>query len=233
VRGRAGALPLAVDVRGGPGVVALVGPNGSGKTTLLRVLLGAHPVREAEIVVAGRVLTSTSAGEAVPMEARGIGYVPQGLGLFPHLSAADNVAFGLTTRAGRASVPSGRRQRVAQALAEVGAAPVADRPVTELSGGERQRVALARALVLDPPLLLLDEPMAALDAVARRDVRALLARRLRGRGRPSVLVTHDARDVEAVGAEVWVMEAGRIVQQGSLRQVAAAPATPFAAAFAR
>jgi len=159
-----------------------------------------------------------------------MGYVPQGYGLFPHLRVADNVAFGLST--GPRRLPKAERRSAArQLLTELGCATLAERWPAGLSGGEQQRVALARALVVAPALLLLDEPMAALDAGVRRVVRTFLATRLRSSACPSIVVTHDVRDVLALGARVCVLEAGRIVQQGSLSELQAAPASDFVAEF--
>jgi ABC-type sulfate/molybdate transport systems ATPase subunit len=153
-----------------------------------------------------------------------VGYVPQGFGLFPHLRAVDNVAFGL---AGRKD-----RRRVARSLLEdLGIAAVADRMPRDLSGGERQRVALARALVLDPELLLMDEPLSALDAASRRRMRSFLAVHLEERQRPAIIVTHDVRDVMALGGDVHVLEGGRIVQQGTAEDLREDPGTDFVAEF--
>ncbi|MEO0324423.1 MAG: ATP-binding cassette domain-containing protein [Myxococcota bacterium] len=165
-----GALGLDVDLDAGPGVTALVGPNGAGKTTLLRTIAGAYAPRRGRIALgADDVLFDSERGIDRPPEARAVGYVPQGYGLFPHLSAADNVAFGL----------SGDRAEAERWLARVGAAALAPRLPAALSGGEQQRVALARALARRPKLLLLDEPLAALDAGARRILRRELGTYLR------------------------------------------------------
>lgn len=226
----AGPFRLDVTVGGGPGVVAIIGPNGSGKTTLLRVLAGAVPAERAELVVGGRTLAASAEGIDVPMEERRIGYVPQGYGLFPHLDVLDNVAFGLST-AGRGVPSSERRTRARKVLEELGAGGLAGRRVQGLSGGEQQRVALARALVIEPELLLLDEPLAALDVSRRRTVRDFLADRLRRFARPTVLATHDVRDVAALDAVVYVLDAGRVAQRGSLAELRAAPASDFVAEF--
>ena len=230
-RTRVGVLDLDVEMEGDDAPLALVGPNGSGKTTFLRVLTGAHPPTEAEIVVGGEVLVSTGRGVDLPIERRRVGYVPQGFGLFPHLRVVDNVGFGLSSgprRRGRKD----RRGAARAALEELGYGHLADRMPGDLSGGEQQAVALTRALVIEPALLLLDEPLSALDATARKSVRAFLGERLRQLGRPSIVVTHDSRDVEALGARVWVLEGGRIVQSGDLDDLRAAPATDFVAEFA-
>lgn len=225
---RVGDFVLDVTLDGGAGTLALIGPNGSGKTTFLRALAGAVPTERADIEVDGQILAR--AGHATPIEARRIGYVPQGYGLFPHLTVLDNVAFGLSTGARR--LPrAARRDRARALLGELDCADLADRRVTGLSGGEQQRVALARALVIEPALLLLDEPLAALDATRRRAVRRGLVARLAAVGRPAIWVTHDVRDVAAMDAPVCVLDAGRVVQRGSLAELRAAPANAFVAEF--
>lgn len=220
---------LDVEIAGGAGVLAVVGENGSGKTTLLRALAGAVPTERAEVVIGDRTLASSARGIDTPMERRCVGYVPQGYGLFPHLDVRDNVAFGL--RAARGLARGQARERASTLLAELGLEALARRAVGSLSGGERQRVALARALVLEPELLLLDEPLAALDATTRRAVRLFLAERLVAFGRPSVIVTHDVRDVAALDARVCVLAGGRVLQVGELAELRAAPASDFVREF--
>lgn len=212
--------------------VALIGPNGSGKTTFLRALTGALPtgLQSCLLRVGEAVLHDTARGVSMPPESRRIGYVAQGYALFPHLNALDNVAFGLSVGSGRATTRE-RRARAAAMLDELGCADVAHRSIDALSGGERQRVALARALVIEPRLLLLDEPLAALDAVTRREVRAVLAERLAAFARPTLVVTHDARDVDALGAQVVALEAGRVLQTGTAAELRRSPASAFVAEF--
>lgn len=228
MRAHLGPFTLDVELGGDDGVLALIGPNGSGKTTALRVLAGALAAERAVIEVDGRSLDGPDGH--VPLEHRRVGYLPQGHGLFPHLSAEDNVAFGLSM--GPRRRPKAERRAAARALlGELGCAELASRSVAGLSGGERQRVALARALIVEPALLLLDEPLAALDAISRRAVRRFLAERLPAYGRPAVLVTHDVRDVEALDATVCALEGGKVIQRGTLAELRAAPATPFVEAF--
>jgi len=228
VRARRGDFVLDVALEGDARTVAVVGPNGSGKTTLLRALAGAVGVEAAKIVVGGLTLADSAAGLSLPMEQRGVGYVPQGYGLFPHLSVLENVAFGL---AARQTAEAERAARARAMLDELGCAGLEARRPGSLSGGEQQRVALARALVVEPRLLLMDEPLAALDAAVRREVRASLAARLAARGRPTLIVTHDARDVRALDARVVVLDRGRVVQEGSLDELEAEPANAFVAEF--
>lgn len=230
IKAQIGGLRLDVDIAGDQDPIAVIGPNGSGKSTLLRVLAGAHRPIEAHISVDGRVLASTSAAVDVPSEGRRFGYVPQGYGLFPHLDVLDNVAFGLSVgerRLGRTE----RRTVAMRALEELDCAPLAHRRPTQLSGGERQRIALARALVVEPAMLLLDEPLAALDVAVRRSTRDFLAARLRELARPSIVVTHDLRDVLALDAEVVVIEQGRVIQRGTVDHLRDAPASDFVAEF--
>jgi ABC-type sulfate/molybdate transport systems ATPase subunit len=230
VEARAGDLELSVDLAGSGEPIAIVGPNGSGKTTLLRIVAGAHGPARGSIRVGDTTLLDTDAGIDLPVEERGVGYVPQGYGLFPNLDVVGNVAFGLSTGAHRLPAAE-RRQRAVVALEELECAHLAERRTDGLSGGEAQRVALARALVIQPRLLLLDEPLAALDATARRSVRTFLSRRLRELGRPSIVVTHDVRDVAALDAEVCVLESGRITQRGRIDALRADPASDFVAEF--
>ena len=230
VRVELGDFALHVKIDGPSGPLALVGPNGSGKTTLLRALAGVVPVQTAQVVVGGRPLASTDQGLNLPPERRRVGYVPQRYALFPHLDVLDNIAFGLSVGP-RATAREARRDRARQLLVELDAAPLADRPTAGLSGGEQQRIALARALIVEPQLLLLDEPLAALDATTRRRVRGFLTERLRSLDCPSVLVTHDARDVAALDAPVLVLEQGHEVQRGSLEELRNGPNSDFVAEF--
>lgn len=225
---RLGSLDLEVDVGGADTPVALIGPNGSGKTTLLRTIAGAHRPSTGFIEIAGRRVFDADGGVDLPPERRGVGYVPQGYGLFPHLNALDNVAFTWIAH----GLPRHERRRAALDLMQrMGCAHLADRIPSGLSGGEQQRVALARALTADPSMLLLDEPLAALDAPARRSVRGYLAEHLAGRRGPALVVSHEARDVLALGADVLVLEGGRVVQTGTAAALAATPATEFVEAF--
>lgn len=229
-RMRLGSLDLEVDLGGGDAPVALIGPNGSGKTTLLRMIAGAHRPHGGTIRLGDRVVFDASEGLDLPPERRHVGYVPQGYGLFPHLSALDNVAFGWAAR-GLGASRAERRERARAQLAALDCAHLAERAPSMLSGGEQQRVALARALTVEPRILLLDEPLAALDARARRAIRGFLARYFAERKGAALVVSHDARDVRELGVDVHVIEEGRIVQSGSPEALAARPATEFVAAF--
>lgn len=230
VQMRLGALELDVDIQGGDVPVALIGPNGSGKTTLLRTIAGAYRPDSGSIRLADRTVFDSERGLDVPPEQRYVGYVPQGYGLFPHLSVIDNVAFGWISKTPHVARAE-RRQAAGELLTRMGCAHLADRAPATLSGGEQQRVALARALTVEPRILLLDEPLAALDAPARRAVRGYLVEHLAARAGPAIVASHDARDVRALGAHVHVIERGRIVQSGPVEELMARPETEFVAAF--
>jgi molybdate transport system ATP-binding protein len=230
IRGRVGSLSIAAELATDVGPLALVGPNGAGKTTVLLMLLGAHRPDQGAIVLNGEPLFDHAARVDVPLEARGIGYVPQNYGLFPNMTALGNVAFALGCRAQR--VARGERRSQAHALlAELGVGHLAERATSGLSGGEKQKVALARALATRPRALLLDEPLSAMDVAARREVRAFLRGYLAELGLPTVVVTHDPLDAAALGHRVAVLEAGKLVQTGSWAELRARPATRFVEAF--
>ncbi len=216
-------LPLVVP----PGqVVALLGPNGAGKTTALRALAGLLPLTGGWVCLDGDVLDDPSAHRFRPSESRRLGVVFQDHLLFGHLTVTENVAFGLRARGvdRRAA-----RARAADWLERVGLGGLGHVRPGALSGGQAQRVALARALATDPALLLLDEPMSALDASTRLGVRSELRRHLDDFAGPTVLVTHDAVDAMVLADRVVVVEDGRIVQEGPPCDVAMAPRTQFVA----
>ena len=224
------ALDLALETNGGG--LAIAGPNGAGKTTALLAIVGAVRPDDGRVRLGGDVLYDASRGVDVPTEERGIAYVPQDYALFPHLTAAGNVEFALGCL--RAPRPPRQRRDQARALLDrLGVLGCAERRPGALSGGERQRVALARALAREPRALLFDEPFAALDASARGEVRLFLRERLAELGLPALVVTHDRADVEALGFPVLVLEAGRVVQRGTLAELEARPATDYVARFAR
>jgi molybdate transport system ATP-binding protein len=227
---RVGSLAVDAQLDTGPGTLVLVGPNGAGKSTLLSLLLGARPVEQGRISVAGTVLLDTAQAIDVPLEHRRLGYVPQDYALFPHLSVRENVAFALASQSPR--LPRKARDRqVDDMLRELGLDAFAERSVPTLSGGEKQRVALARALVVKPRALLLDEPLAALDVHARHEVRSFLAACLASIGLPAVVVTHDAEEARVLGHRIAVLEAGRISQTGTWQELCARPASRFVERF--
>ncbi|MGP3961207.1 ABC transporter ATP-binding protein [Nonomuraea sp. 3N208] len=215
------AFALDITLQVAPGeVVALLGPNGAGKTTALRALAGLTAMAGGHISLDGQSLHTTAA------EQRPIGMVFQDYLLFPHLSALDNVAFG--PRCQGASKAEARRVAAAQ-LARVGLAEHAAAKPRQLSGGQAQRVALARALAVRPRLLLLDEPLAALDAHTRLEIRSQLRRHLAGFDGATVLVTHDPLDAMVLADRLIVIENGAIVQQGAPADVARRPRTDYVA----
>ncbi len=207
-------------------VVAVLGPNGSGKTTLLRVLAGLQPLSGGRIVLDGVVLDDPVAKVLIPPERRPCGMVFQDYLLFPHLTAASNVAFGPRNRG---VTKADATQTALEWLDRMGLADKAQAKPRQLSGGEAQRVALARALATDPRLLLLDEPMAALDAGVRGSVRHQLRHDLRAFRGSCVMVTHDPLDAAAIADRLVIIEAGRLVQQGTLQQVTSRPRSEYVA----
>ena len=207
-------------------VVALLGPNGAGKSTVLACLAGLLPVEAGHVRLGDDVHDDPAAGTFVPPQTRGVGVVFQDYLLFPHLTALENVAFGL--RSGGRPRREARREAAAW-LGRMGLAEHAGSRPRELSGGQAQRVALARALAPGPRLLLLDEPLAALDAGARGLVRGELRRHLRAFAGCTVLVTHDPLDAMVLADRVVVVEQGRVVQTGPPAQVARAPRTAYVA----
>ena len=222
-----GALDLDLSLQIGPGeVVALIGPNGAGKTTAIRSLAGLQRLERGRIALDDTVWDDPSTGAFVQAERRAVGVVFQDLLLFPHLSVLDNVAFGPRAR--------GVAKRAANTAAatwidRVGLTDLAGARPADISGGQAQRVALARALVDDPQVLLLDEPLAALDAATRASVRRDLRGHLRDFDGATVLVTHDPLDALALADHVVVLEHGRATQRGTIAEVATRPRTPYVA----
>jgi molybdate transport system ATP-binding protein len=223
IGGGPAALELALDVADGA-CLAIAGPSGAGKTSVLRAIAGLLTPRRGRVACDGETWLDTAAGVDLAPERRRCGLVFQDYALFGHLSAWRNVAYGLRR------VPRARRRAEALALLErFDLAALADARPATLSGGERQRVALARALAARPRALLLDEPLAALDARSAAAAGRELAALLRELGVPALLVTHDFEEAALLGDEVAVLDAGRIVQRGTAAQLAAAPASAFVA----
>jgi len=226
-----GAFTLEADLRIAAGeVVALVGPNGAGKTTLLRTLAGLQPPVAGRVTLGERVLDDPSAGVRLPPQRRAVAVVFQDVRLFPRLDARANVAFGLRAR----GVPRGEsRRRADEHLGQVHASALATRRAGGLSGGEAQRVGLARALATEPSLLLLDEPLAAVDVAARDALREVLRERLAALGRPALIVTHDPVDALALAGRLVVLEEGRVVQDAMAEDVRKDPGSPWIARMLR
>ena len=218
-------IDVAVDATDGE-TVALLGPNGAGKTTILRAIAGLLAIERGRIEVDGLVLDDPAAGVFVPTANRPIGLVFQDYLLFPRMSALDNVAFGLRAR-GMAKPAA--RAAAAGWLERFGLAGHAASRPRALSGGQSQRVALARALATSPRLLLLDEPLAALDAGTRVQVRASLRRYLATFGGARILVTHDPVDAMVLADRVIVVEDGWVTQAGTVTEVARHPRSRYVA----
>lgn len=212
---------VSLDVADGS-LTALLGPSGSGKTTLLRSIAG------FVVPDAGRIMFDTESIERVPPQRRQIGMVFQAYALFPHLSVAENVAFGLRIRR---VAKAEARERVAEALRLVRLEGYADRRPRQLSGGQQQRVALARALVTRPRVLLLDEPLSALDRRLRQAMQLELRSLQRQVGITTILVTHDQEEALTMADRIAVLAEGRLVQEGTPQEVYERPRTAFAATF--
>ena len=203
--------------------LALLGPSGCGKTTLLRMLCGLTPADPGS-----RILFGDQDVTDLPPEVRGVGVVFQNYALFPNMTVEDNIAYGLKVQGMPAAQ---RRTRTDEMLSLVHLTPLARRRIHQLSGGQRQRVALARALAISPKVLLLDEPLTALDAKLRETLRVELAQMLRTLGITTVIVTHDQDEAMILGQRIAVMSAGRIEQLGDAQTLYEQPATPFVAQF--
>ena len=212
---------LTLDIAPGE-FVALLGPSGCGKTTALRVLAGLEDPDTGRVEVDGRDITTT------PTSARDMGMVFQAYSLFPHMTARQNVEFGLQLR----RIPTARRRaRGAEMLDLVGLSEEAERYAHQLSGGQQQRVALARALAIEPQVLLLDEPLSALDAKVRVQLRAEIRRIQLEVGTTTLFVTHDQEEALAVADRVGVMRAGNLEQLAAPQDLYSRPATAFVADF--
>jgi molybdenum ABC transporter ATP-binding protein len=218
-------LEAALEVPAGT-CLALAGPSGAGKSTLLRIAAGLLRPDHGRVTCGEDVWLDTATGRQIPPELRACGYVFQDYALFGHMAVWQNVAYGL-----RGTPRAERRRRAEQLLERFGIARLADERPRTLSGGERQRVALARALASQPRVLLLDEPLSALDARTRASASRELAGVLRDTGVPALLVTHDFTEAAVLGDRVAVIDDGRIVQAGTAGELAAAPGSAFVADF--
>ncbi|MDK4199194.1 ABC transporter ATP-binding protein [Pseudomonas sp. HR1] len=220
--GRQVLQPLDLDIHPGETLVFL-GPSGCGKTTTLRLIAGLE-----QPDAGGQVLFDDRDVTGLPIERRDVGMVFQNYALFPNLDVAGNIAYGLKIR----GLPRAERDaRVAELLAMMHLEPLAERRIQQLSGGQRQRVALARALAPRPRVLLFDEPLAALDAQLREQLRADIGALLRELGTTAVYVTHDQQEALALGDRIVVMGEGRIAQIGTPTQIYQRPASRFVAGF--
>jgi len=214
--------PVALDIARGETVV-LLGPSGCGKTTLLRIVAGLETPDAG-----GRVYFNDADVTAVPIEQRNVGMVFQSYALFPNMDVAQNIAYGLKFRG---FSDGERKARVAELVALTGIEGLEHRRIDQLSGGQRQRVALARAVAVRPSVLLLDEPLTALDAALRERLRSELNRLLRTLGITAIYVTHDQAEAMALGDRIVVMRKGAIAQVGAPRDIYFAPTSRFVAEF--
>jgi molybdate transport system ATP-binding protein len=213
------AFRLDLELGIGVETVALAGPSGAGKTTTLRAVAGLVAPDEGRVEANGTVWFDRERGIDLPPERRSVGLVFQDYLLFPHMTVAENVAFG-------------GREQAFPTLERLGISALAGARPRELSGGERQRVAIARALARDPAVLLLDEPLAALDVRTRVGVRGELHALLRDLGLPAIVVTHDFEDAASLADRIVVVDRGRVVQAGTAQELIARPEGRFVAEFA-
>ena len=212
---------VSLDIRQGE-FFTLLGPSGCGKTTLLRMIAGFNSIEGGDFYFGEKRIND------VPAHKRDIGMVFQNYAIFPHLTVSENVAYGLKAR----KVPKAEiGPRVAKALELVQIAHLADRKPNELSGGQQQRVALARAFVIEPSVLLMDEPLSNLDAKLRVQMRSVLKKLQRSLGITTIYVTHDQEEALAISDRIAVMKDGRIMQIGTPNQIYAKPQNPFVAGF--
>lgn len=223
-------LDVALSVPDG-GTLVLAGGSGAGKTSVLRLLAGLDEPGEQQVRVNGVTWGDTSGRVHLPPSKRSVGWVPQEAALFPHLSVRENVEFGRRSTLNGQRSKVDRRPSTVDLLEKCGALHLGDRPVTNLSGGERQRVALARALAVDPELLLLDEPLSALDPESRASLRATLGSVIAERRGLTLLVTHHPLEALALGTRIAVMEQGRIIQEGTSDELLVRPRSHSVAAF--
>jgi len=227
---RSATFTLDLDLSLPPGrTVALLGPNGAGKSTAVASLAGLLPIDTGRIALDGTVLDDPAKGVFVPAEDRSVGVVFQDGLLFPHLSVRDNVEFGLRSR----RVPRDEARRTVDRWIErIGLTGLAERMPGELSGGQAQRAALARALATDPALLLLDEPLSALDVTGRSELRRALEVHLADFPGPRLLITHDPAEAFQLADEVQVLEEGQVTQVGTAEEIRMRPHTAYAADLA-
>lgn len=227
-RGDSFQLNLSLAIPPGK-TVALLGPNGAGKSTVVATLAGLLPLDGGRITLAGATLDDPNRNLFVPSEARKVGVVFQDYLLFPHLNVIENVAFGLRSRRVGKEISLARAGEWLERLALTG---LADHKPGSLSGGQAQRVALARALITEPDLLLLDEPLSALDVTTRVQLRRTLAEHLHGFAGPRLLITHDPTEAFLLADEIHIIEQGTVTQAGTANDIRLRPRTPYAADLA-
>ncbi len=227
-RSEAFRIDVDLSIPGGK-TVALLGPNGAGKSTAVGAIAGLLPIDSGRITLAGVILDEPATGLYVPPESRRVGVVFQDYLLFPHLTVGENVAFGLRSR-GVSRAEAGTRAEGWLERLELDGLGL--RKPSELSGGQAQRVALARALVIEPDLLLLDEPLSALDVTTRVELRRVLDRHLDAFAGPRLVITHDPTEAFLLADEVHIIENGAVTQSGSPDDIRLRPRTPYAADLA-
>ncbi len=225
VRLRRGQFTLDAALGAPAGVTALLGPSGAGKSLTLQAIAGLAAIEAGRVLLNGRSLADTHAGIALPPRLRRVGYVPQSYALFPHLSVAGNIAYGLPRGLDQAA----RAKRVGDLLALGRLAGYEERRPRDLSGGEAQRVAVLRALAAEPEALLLDEPFSALDAPTRAAVRDDLGALIAASGLPALLVTHDLSEARALAGRLALLVDGRVIVEGLIEEALASPPTLRAA----
>ncbi len=218
--------PLDLHIDSGS-FTTLLGPSGCGKTTLLRMIAGLETPDSGDIWLGGECVYSSSKGEFKPVHKRKLAMVFQDFALWPHLTVYENVAFGLKATKQRSAL----RERVMEAIEAVRLHGLADRYPNQLSGGQQQRVAFARAIAVQPKLILFDEPLSALDALLREEMRIELLQLVRARGLTAIYVTHDQMEAMSMSDQILVMQSGNVLQQGTPEQIYQQPADPFVAKF--
>jgi len=221
---RMGETSIDVSLTGGDAPTVVIGPNGAGKSSILKMIVGGVTPNTGRIVLNDKCLYEEPGSINLPPECRGVGYMPQGYGLFPHLSVLENVLFGV-------SKTTQMRTKARTLLERLDAIGLVDRKPSSLSGGEGQCVALARVLMTSPSLMLLDEPLAAVDVAAKSGLRQFLIGHLKEEAIPAIVVTHDRGVVTSLGGNLVVLEAGQIVAQGAYADIREQAATPFIRAF--
>ena len=227
VQDQASAFELDIHCQLETGITILFGASGAGKTTLLDVIAGLRAPQRGRIAIGDRILFDSEKGISLPVRARNLGYVFQDVALFPHLNVEANVRYGLATRRLEKT-----EERAETAMASLGILSLRERRPAELSGGERQRVALARALVIRPSILLLDEPLAALDLPVRMKLAEDLRRAIQAEPLPVIYVTHSRDEVFMLGEKLLVLERGKLIAHGTPHEVMSAPRSETVAQLA-
>ncbi|MCU6708662.1 ABC transporter ATP-binding protein [Paenibacillus sp. J5C_2022] len=218
--------PLNLSIDSGA-FTTLLGPSGCGKTTLLRMIAGLETPDSGEIWFGGECVFSSADGISMPVHKRMLGMVFQDFALWPHLTVYENVAFGLRAR----KLTARLQERVMDAISAVRLQGLEQRKPNQLSGGQQQRVAFARAIAVQPSLILFDEPLSALDALLREEMREELLQLVSARGLTAVYVTHDQLEAMSMSDQILVMQGGRLLQQGAPESIYGEPADPFVARF--